>query len=151
MAQIAGWMLLLGALLVARDGRAAPLPGFAPVDVCGVIRSYDWSPATVVPPRPGASGTLGQERHFPARFRVVIERYTGIDDATATRINRLLGLAENQDAGSTRLLLLLPGEDAALLAGIRSLCVRGFRIWGDEGGTWTGFRALELDPDGADR
>ncbi|MFO1056886.1 MAG: hypothetical protein U1E53_07960 [Dongiaceae bacterium] len=136
------------ALLVAGASRAAPLPPFAPVDICGEIRSYAWSPPASVAAIPGASGTLGKERHFPARFRIELGGYTGIEDATAVLINRLLGRPEDGAPRPARLLLLLPADDPALLAGARSLCVRGFRIWGDEGGTWTGYEALDLGAGG---
>jgi hypothetical protein len=148
MARCRGWAaragLLVGAVLAAGGGRAAPLPPFAPVDICGAVVSWAWSPPVSVAAVPGASGTLGTERHFPARVRVEVERYTGIDDATAVRINRLLGAAETEARPAARLLLILPATDPALLAGVGSLCVRGFRVWGDEGGTWTGYQALEL-------
>ena len=132
--------------LVAGVAGAAPLPPFEPVDVCGTIAAQAWVPARRVPAIAGASGSLGRDREFPAHARVEIEPYRGIDGRTAARINALLGFAQAGASGNRRLLLLLPTDDPALLDGRTSLCVVGFRISGDEGGTWTSYARLVLDP-----
>ena len=46
----------------------------------------------------------------------------------------------------TRLALQLDSSDPQLLANVQTLCVRGYRVEGDEGGTWTTFRELIRDP-----
>ena len=132
--------------LAAGVAGAAPLPPFEPVDVCGTIVSRAWVPARRVPGVAGASGSLGRDREFPAHARVEIEPYRGIDGRTAARINALLGFAPAGAPGNRRLLLLLPTDDPALLDGRTSICVVGFRISGDEGGTWTSYARLVPDP-----
>lgn len=127
---------------------AAPLPPFKPVDLCGTIVAQEWQPELRVPALPSASGTLGRDRTWPARFRVVLERYSGIDAATARRLNGHLGFSP-ADAGGTaaapaRVLLLLPHDDRRHLDGATALCVEGFWLWGDEGGTWTRYRSLSV-------
>lgn len=135
-------------LLAAAEAPAAPAPPLGPLDLCGSIVSQAWEPARTVPATPGASGTLGRDRLFPAQFRVVLQGYSGIDGAMAARVNGYLGFAQ-ADAGGTparpaRVLLLLPHDDPRHLDGATSLCVVGFRGHGDEGGTWTQYRDLQV-------
>ena len=134
--------------LAASPVIAAPLPPFKPVDLCGTIVSREWQPPHVVPARPGgASGTLGRDRAFPGQFRVVLDRYSGIDPETARRINGALGLRPadgDYTATPPRILLLLPNDDPRHLDGATALCVSGFTFWGDEGGTWTRYGSLSV-------
>jgi len=123
---------------------AAPLPQFVPVDVCGEIVTQSWQPQRFVPAKPGFSGSLGRDRTFPARFRVVIENYRGIDAATAGRINGFLSFKPAEAGARPRVVLLLPHADSRHLDGAVALCVEGFHISGDEGGTWTRYRSLTL-------
>jgi len=127
---------------------AAPLPPFTPVDLCGTVVSHEWQPARFVLGKPGYSGSLGRDRTFPARFRVVLENYRGIDAAAALRINGYLGLPPAQAgagvSGPARVVLLLPHADPRFLDGAASICVEGVHIGGDEGGTWTRYRTLSV-------
>ena len=137
-------------LVICSAVNAAPLRRYKPVDICGTIVERSWVPAEFRRGRPGFSGSLGHDRTFPAHVRVVLENYTGIDAATAHRINRTLGFADAtmpQPPGAPqRLLLLLPTDDRALLAGVNRLCVEGFGITGDEGGTWTHYQRIVALP-----
>ena len=90
------------------------------------------------------SGTLGIDRRIPAQFRVVIEQLTGISAALAAQANEALSFRGG--APPTRLALQLNSNDPQLLTGVQTLCVRGYRVEGDEGGTWTTFRALIRNP-----
>jgi hypothetical protein len=139
---------VLAAALLAADALAAPLPQFVPVDLCGDIVSHSWQPERFVPAKPGFSGSLGRDRTFPARFRIVLRNYRGIDAATARTINGYLGLrpaeAGESPAGPARVVVLLPHADSRYLDGAVSLCVEGFHISGDEGGTWTRYRSLSV-------
>ncbi|MFZ2100648.1 MAG: hypothetical protein WAU86_08805, partial [Oricola sp.] len=42
------------------------------------------------------------------------------------------------------LLLVLPLDDPGYLSDADAICVTGFVIRGDEGGTWTGFETLRI-------
>lgn len=120
--------------------RAAPLPPFTPVTICGVIVEQSWTPARHEPGRTGFSGSLGRDRTFPARLRVVLQNYTGIDATVARRINGLLSATELSDID--RVVVLLPSDNPDLLRGVYRLCVEGFTVRGDEGGTWTAYLRL---------
>jgi hypothetical protein len=108
--------------------------------------SRSWEPERFVPGKPGFSGTLGRDRTLPARFRAVLQNYRGIDAATAGRINGYLSMkpAERGEGVPPRVVLLLPHADAHFLDGAISLCVEGFHVSGDEGGTWTRYRTLSV-------
>jgi hypothetical protein len=127
------------AIAVGGFALAAPLPPFAPVDVCGDIGWHSWNAARQAAGGPGLTGSLGQDRVFPARFRVLLRHYTGIDEPMARRINGLLSYSE---AAANEVLLLLNSQNPNLLDGARALCVYRFVIRGDEGGTWTDYRGL---------
>ena len=136
-----------GALLAAISAcpcPAAPLRPFAPVDICGRIVEQSFQPSETRPGRPGLSGSLGRDRTFPAHLRVIINDYAGIDAATARRINAALGFTDLAER-PTQVLLRLPTDNPTLLAGVSRICVEGFRITGDEGGTWTQARRVIAD------
>ena len=128
-------------LLVGRPTYSAPLPPFDPVDICGEVVSLTWSEAIEVPGKPGFSGSLGHDHAFPARFRVELARYTGIDAGTAALIN---GMLDFVNPAGDRLLVLIDSPDRHLLDTAGSLCVTGYTIQGDEGGTWTHYDRLTL-------
>ncbi len=132
-------------LLLATRAEAAPIPPIGPLDLCGEVAMQSWEPERFVAGKPGFSGSLGRDRTFPARFRVVLRNYRGVDAATAGRINGYLSMRpEERGAGEPRVVLLLPHADARFLDGAVSLCVEGFHISGDEGGTWTRYRTLSV-------
>ncbi len=140
---------LLGAgvatLLLSATAQAAPIHPLGPLDICGDVTMQKWEPARFVRGKPGFSGSLGRDRTFPARFRVVLRNYRGIDAATAARINGVLSMKpEERGAGEPRVVLLVPHADARFLEDAASLCVEGYHISGDEGGTWTRYRTLSV-------
>lgn len=134
-------------LLSATSAAGAPLPPFEPVDVCGSVGLVAWLEPSYLPPVPGMSGSAGHGRKWPGRFVVVLSEVGGISGAQVGQINGLLRSARDASALSGApgdLLLVLPHRDpGALRAGVR-LCVYGFRISGDEGGTWTDYDSLEI-------
>jgi hypothetical protein len=128
------------AVVLSSTAEAAPLPPFPPVNICGVIFEQSWIPTKFVQGRPGFSGSLGHDRTLPAHFRIILENYTGIDATLAKRINGFLSVTELSEM--KRVLLLLPTDNPELLRGVRHLCIEGFVIRGDEGGTWTTYRRV---------
>lgn len=132
-------------LLAAGAAEAAPIPPIGPLDLCGDVAMQSWEPERFVRGKPGFSGSLGRDRKFPARFRVVLRNYRGVDAATAARINGVLSMrTEERGAGEPRVVLLVPHGDARFLEDAASLCVEGYHIDGDEGGTWTRYRTLSV-------
>lgn len=92
------------------------------------------------------SGSIGRGRKWPGRFVIVLSR-TDLAAAIVERINLLLGFSLNAvglKLGHADLVLVLTHEDAAALDGMASICVDGFTISGDEGGTWTDYRSLSI-------
>jgi hypothetical protein len=133
------------ALLVTTTAPAAPIPEIGPVDVCGDVVSQAWEAARTEPGRPGLSGTLGHDRAFPALFRVILTKYRGIDGATARQINEYLGHRVGDAEGApASLMVWLPHADPRHLDGAVSVCIEGFHVVGDEGGTWTRYRTLSV-------
>lgn len=138
-------VLLAGCLLAGAPAEAAPLRPFGPVDVCGEIVVFRWHEAQSAVGRPGFSGSLGRDRSFPARFGVVLKRHRGVDPESVGWVNGALrGASGDLPTAAGELILVVSGDDAALLEGARSLCVHGFRIRGDEGGTWTFHDRLDV-------
>jgi hypothetical protein len=133
-------LAVAAAVIIASAARTAPLPPFPPVNVCGVIVEKSWVPAESVPGQKGFSGSLGRDRTFPAHLRIVLENYTGIDATIARRINGFLSVTELSEMN--RVALRLPTDNPELLRGVHRLCIEGFTIRGDEGGTWTTYRQL---------
>ena len=126
---------------------AAPLPPFEPVNITGTIMMKEWFPETRVKGIPGMSGSAGRDRTFPSHFKVILENYEGIDTATARRINFLLGFSNGCSEPSEKpkhLLLKLPHQDKFFLDQAVRIRVRGYKITGDEGGTWTSYEKIEI-------
>ena len=131
-------LLALAALLAAGAAQAAPLPRLGPLDVCGAIVSRSWVAGRRAKALPSASGTLGRNRVFPPHHRVVIVP-EGMADADAEIANLHAGHVGRPGEAA----LLLPASPAALPAAARVICVRGYEVWGDEGGSWSRLRAIE--------
>jgi hypothetical protein len=143
-ARCAGLVLLALAGGGGPAARAAPLPWLPPHDVCGRVFDATWTPAQRRDAVPGASGSLGVDRAVAAHFRVVLAAYSGIDRATAAQLNGFVFF----DAGPRpdRVALQLDSDDPRLLDGVRTLCVRGYHVSGDEGSTWTRYVRLQRNP-----
>ena len=142
-------VLLIGLFiyLICSSASAAPLPPFEPVNITGTIMMKEWFPETRVKGIPGMSGSAGRDRTFPSHFKVILENYEGIDTATARRINFLLGFSNGCSEPSEKpkhLLLKLPHQDKFFLDQAVRIRVRGYKITGDEGGTWTSYEKIEI-------
>lgn len=139
--------LAVAAILSAAPAKGAPLPAFEPVDLCGSAGVVTWLDPLYLPAVPGMSGSAGHGRKWPGRFVILLHKTSGISAAQVAQINGLLSSAPDAAALSGvpgDLILVLPHRDrGALTAGVR-LCVYGFDISGDEGGTWTDYDCLEI-------
>lgn len=139
---LAAAALLLGAAVPAL---AAPLPPVPPFDVCGTVVALGWLPAHREPAIKGMSGSAGVDRSWPERLAVVLDRAC-TDDPEALALSNMF---QRGTAGSTgrdlaegQALLVLPEVDIGAVTLGRGICVSGFKVSGDEGGTWTRFGAL---------
>lgn len=137
--------------LLGYNGAAvsAPLPPFEPVDVCGNVRSARWLPPRTLPPVPGMSGSAGRQRSWPGRFVIVLGETRGITRRQKAQANALLTTSGDGVGISLlpgQLLLVLAEDNPALLKRYDQICVTGFVVSGDEGGTWTRYRHLWIAP-----
>ncbi|MHB8901465.1 MAG: hypothetical protein ACYC6Y_22165 [Thermoguttaceae bacterium] len=123
-----------------------PLPPMEPVTIEGSVAEADWHPSRYLEGKPGFSGSLGKDRTEPAHFVVKLDDYRGVNTATAWRLVRTLGVVPAKGASEKQppkyLVVRLDHKDSkALKKGIRIRIV-GYRISGDEGGTWTHYEEL---------
>jgi hypothetical protein len=123
---------------------AAPLPPIPVSDPCGRVVEASFVPDAFIRGQPGMSGTLGVDRTVPAHFRIVIEPVSGITPEVAARLND--AVLFRGGTPPTRVALLLGSTDPQLFADVRTVCVRGYQLQGDEGSTWTHFRELSRNP-----
>ncbi|MGE5721793.1 MAG: hypothetical protein ACM3YM_04960 [Sphingomonadales bacterium] len=126
---------------------AAPLPPLAPVGVCGRVQSARWLPPRTLPPVPGMSGSAGRQRSWPGRFVVVLDGVRGATNRQKAQINALLTTSSDGAGVSLlpgQLLLVLARDDPASFNRADRLCVTGFAVKGDEGGTWTRYGDLRI-------
>lgn len=124
---------------------AAPLPQLPPLDLCGAIVFIDWLEPAVEPAQPGYSGSIAVERHWPGRAVVILDLVCTDDAATLETANMFQygsagGAERHLEPGQA--LLVLPHDAPPALSLGRTLCVQGFAVSGDEGGTWTRFESL---------
>ena len=134
------------------DVAAAPLPPVRPADFCGTVVQIGWLEPTTRPGVKGMSGSAGQERLWPGRYRVVLANLSGVSPETVALINNLLSTSADGagvNLGEGELLTVLPVQAEGLQAGEGPvagdrICVEDFTIRGDEGGTWTGYAGVEI-------
>ena len=130
---------------VASTASAAPLPPVPPLDICGTVAQTLWLPPHTEPAIKGMSGSAGIERYWPGRLAVVLDNPCTDDPearAMATMFLRGSVGGLDHDLGPDQAVLLLPEVAPEALTLGRTLCVSGFQVSGDEGGTWTRFAAL---------
>ena len=130
---------------LAAAAQAAPLPPLPPVDLCGRLVYLDWLAPASQPAQPGFSGSIAVERHWPGRTVVILDELCTDDAATVAEASQFL---QGSTGGAERYMkpgqavLVLPQEAPTGLTPGRTLCVTGYAVSGDEGGTWTRFENL---------
>jgi hypothetical protein len=134
---------LATSLLCGGAAMAAPLPPLPAADFCGTIISREWVPEEHRTARPGASGSLGQERILPAHLRLILGRVMGIPGDLAKRLSFLAGASANE-VPEGGMLLLLPAEGPDRFAEAATLCVKGYQVRGDEGITLTSYLSVTV-------
>lgn len=129
-------------------GDGAPLPPLDPVTLSGTIETVKWVKARLVRGRRGATGSLGRDRTFPAHFVVVLGDYRGVDSDQARRLNGLVGAGWQNPilpaAKPRRLTVWINSDDPGWLRPGMAIRIAGYRITGDEGGTWTRHGGVEI-------
>jgi len=127
---------------------ASPIRPVGPVDVAGRVSEITWVPEQKIKGRPGMSGSLGHDRINPAHFLVTLIDYEGVPSETAAMMTRYLNQAalkgkDPKDRPSFILLKINHNDKNYLKMGLKMRVV-GYTVRGDEGGTWTSYKAVEI-------
>lgn len=145
--RLIGSALVLGLVLSGGLAGAAPLPPQQPADICGAVQSLVWLPPRSLQAIAGMSGSAGHARSWPGRTVVILENVRGPTRQQMAEINALLATSEDGAGvrpGPDELLLVLQDGDPSALCDAAYLCVTGFYVSGDEGGTWTHYDRLSV-------
>ena len=133
---------------ITLNAMAAPIRPIGPVDVSGTISEIKWVPEEKVRGIPGMSGSLGHDRTRFAHFLVTLTDYDGVNAETARRMTGYLDRTsfkggDQGDKPSFILLKINHNDKNYLKKGMR-MRVIGYKVRGDEGGTWTYYDKLEI-------
>jgi hypothetical protein len=128
-------------LLTITQISAAPIPPAGPFDISGTISEVQWFPEQHVPGKKGFSGSLGHDRVFAAHFVVKLVNYSGVTAENAVRITRYISYKAYGDKNPSGMppfiILKLDHKDKSYLKKGMKIRVKGYKVRGDEGGTWT--------------
>jgi hypothetical protein len=141
--------------IVTRHSDGAPLKPLGPIDITGTVSEIKWLPEEKVKGMPGFAGTLGHNRVVPAHFLIKLTAFEGVDSETAVSMTKYLdwnALKDEKDKERPPFILLwINYNDYYLTSGMK-IRVSGYEIKGDEGGTWTSYKELEiLSPESMER
>lgn len=139
------FLLIVFAVL---DGMAVPIRAIGPVDVTGTVSDLNWVPEKTVKGVRGMSGSAGIDRIMPAHFLVTLRGFEGVDSQTAVRMTRYLNWAAFKDEGKDFvppfiILKINHNDEQYLKKGMR-IKVSGYTVRGDEGGTWTYYKKVDI-------
>jgi hypothetical protein len=120
---------------------AAPIRPVGPLEVTGTISELRWIPERLIQGRPGLTGSAGRDRLEAAHFLVKLINYEGITPETARIMTHYLDESAFMNPpvmGQPSFILLKIGSKNPdnLKPGLR-IRVTGYKVAGDEGGTWT--------------
>ena len=127
---------------------AAPTPRFGPFDVEGTVSHVQWLPEKFVKAGPMMTGTAGHDRVFPAHFLVSLTAYSGIDAGTIREMKYVFPWsisAEQDSRGMPEFIILhLSHNDKAFMKEGMRIRVRGYVLWGDEGGAYPSYEEIQV-------
>jgi hypothetical protein len=135
-------------LVTAMTTTAAPLRPVGPIDVTGLVSEIIWVPEQKIKGHPGMSGSAGHDRINAAHFLVTLLNYEGVTTETAVLMTRYLNWTalkgyEPLNSPSFILLKINHSDKNALKKGLK-IRVMGYEVRGDEGGTWTSYKSVEI-------
>ncbi|MBI5848868.1 MAG: hypothetical protein HZB31_13155 [Nitrospirae bacterium] len=139
-------LLICFVLFMASNSFSAPLPRFEPVDLSGTISDVRWFPEKSVMGTPGMSGSAGKDRTFPAHFIVELNNAEGVDRETAGRLSYFVAGERSKGRKDSTMFLQLDHRDRNFLQKGMEIRIRGYTVRGDEGGTWTSYKKIEVLP-----
>jgi len=138
-------LILCYILLMVSKSVTAPLPPLGPIDVSGTVTEVRWFPEKSIKGIPGMSGSAGRDRSFPAHFIIELNNTEGVDRETARRMSFYVA-GERSVAGgpSSTIFLQLNHVDRNFLQKGMNIRITGYTIRGDEGGTWTSYKKIDI-------
>ena len=135
-------------MVMVMNTSASPIRPVGPIDVTGRVSEITWVPEQKIKGRPGMSGSLGHDRINPAHFLVHLTDYDGVTVETAVMMTRYLDQAAFKSKGPkdrpSFILLKINHKDQNYLKKGLKIRVVGYTVRGDEGGTWTSYKAVEI-------
>jgi len=132
-----GFSVALCAFLAAvQIVQAAPMRPMPTVTVTGTVVEAKWTPEHTKKGMPGASGSLGHDRKFPARFQVRLK------DVEVEIVDINQGGFPSGKQASYR--LTINSNDKELLKPGMKIKVSNYHMGGDEGGTWVKHDPVEI-------
>jgi hypothetical protein len=142
--------ILLECLVIAggSSGFAAPIRPVGPVNVTGTISEVQWVPEKTVQGLPRLSGSAGRDRVVSPHFLIRLVDYEGVSSEVAITMTRYLDRSaygdQNLKARPSFILLKIDYGDRDYLKKGMRITVTGYKVAGDEGGTWTTFTGIEI-------
>jgi hypothetical protein len=141
---------LLGGLVLfgVQSAFSAPIRPVGPADITGTISEVRWIPEKKVKGVPRMSGSAGKDRVVSPHFLIRLVDFEGVSPEAATTMTRYLDwlALPDQDLKDRPpfILLKIDSSDRNYLEKGLWIKVRGYKVVGDEGGTWTSFTGIEI-------
>jgi hypothetical protein len=130
------------------DALPASVRPLGPVDVSGTASEVRWVPEKKLKGIPGMSGSAGMDRTVEAHFLVTLTDFEGVDSKTATAMTRYLDRSAMRDHRGEQkpsfILLKINHNDKDYLRKGMNIKVSGYTVRGDEGGTWSYYRKVDI-------
>ncbi len=145
-------LLLIGglALFGGLSAFSAPIRPFGPADITGTISEVRWVPEKTVKGVPRMSGSAARDRVVSPHFLIRLVDFEGVSPEAAVTLTRYLDSSayQSQDliARPPFILLKIDYSDQDYLRKGLRIKVSGYKVAGDEGGTWTSFTRIEILP-----
>ncbi len=135
-------------MVMVMNTLAFPIRPVGPVDVTGKVSEITWVPEQKIKGHPEMSGSAGHDRLRPAHFLVHLTDYDGVTIETAVTMTRYIDQAALKSKGPkdrpSFILLKINHNDQNYLKQGLKIRVVGYTVRGDEGGTWTSYKAIEI-------
>jgi hypothetical protein len=129
---------------------SAPIRPVGPTDITGTISEVRWVPEKTVKGVPRMSGSAARDRVVSPHFLIRLVDFEGVSPEAAVTLTRYLDWSayQNRDLKDRPPYILLKIDTSDrdyLKEGVR-IKVSGYKVAGDEGGTWTSFTRIEILP-----
>jgi len=135
-------IIQLSLLYVIHPLLAAPTPIAGPVDIEGTILDVTWIPEKEIKGIM-VTGTAGHDRAIPAYFRVSLGDYSGLNSDTVEIMKSFYRWSvpdhHNLPGMPKFIVVQLYHPDKTFLKKGMRIRVKGYRIWGDEGGDYPAY------------